>query len=357
MSRRSFALLLLASLLYASPALSAFVLDPNTGTYISGNADGGADTGNVRPPITREEKAAEFTRLSDLQEALSKYDRYFRYYRYINVGVGAKSSSVDQGGTSGSDSGFVATAGFDYDGLTWPTPWIIELRGNVGFSPAAGETAIMWYMGGPIWKGWFDKSKSVPNPLIRDLASGMEWSKAVLKNGDKIPAWTDQYYPIKIEIGAGLQGVSFEQDGGSITSGTNKFQGKTTGMIAGLSFAGRIGYFGENDMVRLTGYYLSSSTAETGAEFADPFFGGTMNLDTTVKGRMLEGKFDWYHRSDERIGRGKWWSGCGLSLIGRRIHLEQGQVANFLGAGNVTTIFPEQDVTQVELLVTVGFLR
>jgi len=344
-----------------STTQAAFILDPNTGTYIAGGADGSGNAGNTRPPITSEEKAAEAAKMADLREALSRYDRYFRYYRYVNVGAGAKSSSVDQGGTSGSETGYVFTVGFDYDGLTWPTPWIIELRGNAGFSPTAGETAIMWYMGAPIWKGWFDKSKNVPNPLIKDLADGMEWGKAVLKNGDKIPAWADQYYPIKIEIGAGLQGVSFEQDGGSITSGTNKFQGKTTGMIAGLSFAGRIGYFGENDMIRLTAYYLANSNAETGAEVSDPFFGGTMNIDTTVKGKMLEGKLDWYHRSDERIGKGSWVSGYGLSLIGRKIHLDQGQFTNAVFQGgtiqNVTTVFPEQDVTQIELLVTIGFLR
>src|SRR5512139_3158746 len=292
MSRRTAALLLMASLLYASPALSAFVLDPNTGTYIAGGADGSGNAGNTRPPITPEEKAAEAAKLADLREALSKYDRYFRYYRYINVGAGVKSSSIDQGGTSGSETGYVATVGFDYDGLTWPTPWIIELRGNAGFSPLAGETTIMWYVGAPIWKGWFDKSKNVPNPLKKDLDAGMTLGKAILKNGDKIPEWADQYYPVKIEIGVGRQGVSFEQDGGSITSGGSKFRSKTTGMIAGLSFAGRIGYFGPADMVRLTAYYLSNSSAETGAEVSDPFFGGTMNIDATVKGQMLEGNLD-----------------------------------------------------------------
>jgi hypothetical protein len=135
--------------------------------------------------------------------------------------------------------------------------------------------------------------------------------------------------------------VSFEQNGGSITSGTNKFRSKTTGMIAGLSFAGRIGYFGPSDRVRLTGYYLASSTAETGAEFTDTItgLGGTMNLDATVKGRMLEGILDWYLRSDERIWRGSWLSGYGLSLIGRRIHLDQCQFTNtlFQGGGRSRT--------------------
>src|SRR5512139_2683386 len=175
MTSRVISLLLL---LFSSQCYAAFVLDPNTGTYIAGGSDGSGNVGNTRPPITPEEKAAEAAKLADLREALSKYDRYFRNYRYINFGAGVKSSSVDQGGTSGSETGYVATVGFDYDGLTWPTPWIIELRGNAGFSPMAGETAIMWYIGSPIWKGWFDKSKNIPNPLKEDLNAGMTLGRA-----------------------------------------------------------------------------------------------------------------------------------------------------------------------------------
>jgi hypothetical protein len=43
-------------------------------------------------------------------------------------------------------------------------------------------------------------------------------------------------------------------------------------------------------------------------------------------------------------------------LIGRQIHLDQGQTSQWRGTGITTTIFPEQIVTQVELLATVGFM-
>ncbi len=351
-------LLVILFMAMSSPSAAAFILDPNTGTYIAG---GGMDAPSVRPPITEDEKKADSAKRAELREALSQYGKYFRYYRYLYAGAGAKRSSVDQGGTSGSDTGYVLTLGMDYDGLTWTTPWIIELRGNFGFSPTAGETAIMWYLGAPIWKGWFDKSKNIRNPMRDDVDAGMTLGKAILKNGDRIPEWADQYVPIKLEVGVGYQGISFEQTGGSVVDGGVSAPNRTTGMIAGLSFAGRIGYFGPSDMIRLTGYYLASSHAETGGEFPDTLtgLGGTMNLDATVKGTLIEGKLDWYHRSDERIGAGNLLSGYGLSLIGRRIHLDEGRIDTFRGptAGNVTTVFPEQDVTQVELLFTVGFLR
>jgi len=110
-------------------------------------------------------------------------------------------------------------------------------------------------------------------------------------------------------------------------------------------------------MVRLTAYYLKNNDAKTGGKFPSWFLGGDMEMDATTKGRMLEAKADWYHRMDERVRSGNWITGFGLSLIGRQIHLDGGQTAQWRGSGVVTTIFPSQDVTQIELLATVGSMR
>lgn len=45
-----------------------------------------------------------------------------------------------------------------------------------------------------------------------------------------------------------------------------------------------------------------------------------MEMDATTKWKMLEGELDWYNRLDERVQKGSWISGYGLSLIGRKIH-------------------------------------
>jgi len=348
-------LLAILLLLLAAPATAGFILDPNSGSYSSSDVP-------PRPmPTSLEEKRAAAKEGSDLREALADYGKYFRFYRYAFIGVGAKQGTVDHGGVSRSEgTGVAGTVGFDLDGLDWSTPYILEARGNFGFSPPAGETAIFWYLGGPVSRALWDKKQNIPNPLNDDLRAGVPFGTAVLRNGSAIPDWAEQFIPVKLELGVGYQGVSFEQKGGTVVDNGAKTKSTTTGMIAGLAFAARLGYFGEQDMVRLTGYYLRSSDAKTGGKFADGFFGGEMEMDSTTKGRMLEGKLDWYHRQDERVRRGSWLSGYGLSLIGRRIHLDEGQTQQVRSFGNptaVTTVFPAQNVTQVELLATIGFLR
>jgi len=342
-------------ILGAAPAVAGFILDPNSGSYSSSDV-------TPRPmPTSLAEKQDAAKAATDLREALADYGRYFRFYRYAFVGVGAKQGTVDQGGVSGSEgTGGTGTIGFDLDGLDWSTPYILEARGNFGFSPPAGETAIFLYLGGPISKSLWDKRYNFPNPLNEDLKAGLPFAKAVQRSAGAIEEWSTQFLPVKLELGVGYQGVSFEQKGGTVIDNGVKAKSTTTGMIAGLAFAARLGYFGEQDMVRLTGYYLRSSDAKTGGKFADGFFGGEMEMDSTTKGRMLEGKLDWYHRQDERVRRGSWLSGYGLSLIGRRIHLDEGQTQQVRSFGNptaVTTVFPAQNVTQVELLATIGFLR
>ena len=350
---------LLTTRVVPSPAAGAgFVMDPNTGTFLS------TQSTPTTPPKNASEVAVRKQGEKDRLTVMTEYGKYFRYYRYIFVGAGGQNNSVSQGGTSGSGSVPAVTVGMDLDGLTWPTPYILELRGNFGFSPSSGETAIFTYVGIPIWKGWFDKSQNYKMSTVeRDVENGVPWGTAVLKNKDRIPQWAGQYYPVKLELGIGYMGTSFEQDGGTVIDGGAPTRTKTTGMIAGLAYAARIGYFGEYDMVRMTGYYLPSKNAKNGGKFPDPFLGsisGTdMDLDAEVKGNMLEGKLDWYHRTDERIKKGSIISGYGVSLIGRKIHLEEGQITtarNFTGTP-VLTIFPAQDVTQVELLVTVGWMR
>ena len=339
-----------------APAEAGFILDPNSGSYSS------SDTPSRPVPTSLAEKLAAATSLSDLNTALADYNKYYRFYRYAFVGVGGKQGSVEQGGVTGSwGTGFAGTVGFDFDGLQWTTPHLLELRGNFGFSPPVGETAIFWYLSGPVSRALWNKEYDIPNPINGDLRAGVPFGKAVQRNGAAIPDWAEQFIPIKLELGVGYQGISFEQDGGTIVDGGAKVKNRTTGMVAGLAYAVRVGYFGEQNMVRLTGYYLKSNSAKTGGVFQDALsgFGGTMEMDATTKGKMIEGKLDWYHRLDERVRTGSWISGYGLSLIGRQIHLDQGQttqVRSFTGS-SVTTIFPEQDIRQVELLATVGFMR
>ena len=345
--------------LCAGPVSGAFILDPNTGSYSS------SDTAPRPRPESLAEKQSAAKSLADLNTALADYNKYYRYYRYAYIGVGGKQGSVDQGGVSGSgNTGLTGTAGLDFDGLHWSTPHILEVRGGFGFSPPTGETAIFWYLGGPISKALWNKDYDIPNPINGDLNAGVPFGKAVLKNGEAIPDWATQYLPVKLELGIGYQGISFEQAGGTITDnvvgGTGtKVRSTTTGMIAGLAYAARIGYFGERDMVRLTAYYLASNQAKTGGKFPGWFLGNDdVDVDTTVKGRMIEGKLDWYHWLDERVRAGNWITGFGLSLIGRRIHLNEGKTDRMASPGiTVNTVFPAQDVTQAELLVTVGYMR
>lgn|GEM_PF-1749582 len=341
----------------AIPANAGFILDPNSGSYSSSDVP-------PRPmPTSLEEKRAAAKEGADLRNALADYGRYFRYYRYAFIGAGAKQGTVDQGGVSGSEgTGVTGTIGFDLDGLDWSTPYILEARGNFGFSPPAGETAIFWYLGGPISRSLWDKKQIFPNPLNDDLKAGLPFAAAVQRNSGAIPEWAEQFLPVKFELGIGYQGISFEQAGGTIIDNAvggagTKTNSTTTGMIAGLAYAARLGYFAENDMLRLTVYYLSSNQAKTGGKFQSWFLGGDMEMDAAVKGNMIEGKLDWYHRQDERVRQGAWISGYGLSLIGRKIHLDAGQTSQWRGSGVATTIFPEQDVRQVELLATIGFMR
>lgn len=336
----------------AIPANAGFILDPNTGSYSSSDV-------SPRPrPESLAEKQAAAKSLATLNASLADYNKYYRFYRYAFIGVGAKQGSVDQGGVTGpGDTGVTGTAGIDFDGLHWATPYILELRGNFGFSPPTGETAIFWYLGGPISKALWNKDYDIPNPINGDLRAGVPFGKAVLKNGEAIPDWATQYVPVKLELGIGYMGVNFEQAGGTVIDNGAKVRSITTGMIAGIAYAARLAYFGENDMVRLTAYYLKNNDAKTGGKFPSWFLGGDMEMDATTKGRMLEAKADWYHRMDERVRSGNWITGFGLSLIGRQIHLDGGQTAQWRGSGVVTTIFPSQDVTQIELLATVGSMR
>ncbi|MCL4498794.1 MAG: hypothetical protein M1335_00920 [Chloroflexi bacterium] len=344
--------LLMLLFISAAPCFAGFILDPNTGSYSS------SDTPPRPVPTSLAEKQDAAKSATELREALADYGKYFRYYRYAFIGVGGKQGSVDQGGVSGSEgTGVVGTAGFDVDGLDWSTPFILEARGNFGFSPPTGETALFWYLGGPISKSLWDKRYNFPNPLNDDLRAGVPFGTAVQRNGGAIPEWSEQFLPVKLEIGIGYQGVSFEQAGGTVVDGGSKVRSTTTGMIAGLAFAGRLGYFGENDMVRLTCYYLANSQAKTGGKFQSWFLGGDMEMDATTKGRMIEGKLDWYHRMDSRVRQVSWITGFGLSLIGRKIHLDEGRTDQWRGTGVITTVFPAQDVTQAELLVTVGYMR
>ena len=351
--------LLLSSLLCLCPfpATAGFILDPRSGSYSS------SDVAPRPMPTSLAEKKEAAKEGADLREALSEYGRHFRFYRYAFIGAGAKQGSVEQGGVSGSGStGIDGTVGFDFDGLHWMTPYILEARGSFGFSPPTGETALFWYLGGPISRALWDKEFDIKNPINDDLKAGIPFGTAVLRNGGAIPEWAAQFLPVKFELGVGYQGISFEQVGGTIIDNAVggvgiKTKSTTTGMIAGLAYAARVGYFAENDMLRLTVYYLSSSQAKTGAKFQSWFLGGDMEMDATVRGKMLEGKIDFYHRMDERVRAGNWISGYGLSLIGRQIHLDAGQTSQWRGSGVSTTNFPEQDVRQVELLATVGFMR
>ena len=356
MTRMAGLLLTILLSLSASTVVAGFIMDPNTGSYSSSDV-------SPRPvPTSLAEKQAAAKSLATLNTALAVYNKYYRFYRYAFVGAGAKQGSVDQGGVTGSGGiGVTGTVGFDFDGLQWTTPHLLELRGNFGFSPPAGETAIFWFLGGPVSRALWCKEYDIPNPINADLRAGVPFGTAVQRNGAAIPDWAEQFIPVKLELGVGYQGISFEQDGGTIVDGGAKVKNRTTGMVAGLAYAVRVGYFGEQNMVRLTGYYLKSNSAKTGGVFQDALsgFGGTMEMDATTKGKMIEGKLDWYHRLDERVRTGSWISGYGLSLIGRQIHLDQGQttqVRSFTGS-SVTTIFPEQDIRQVELLATVGFMR
>jgi hypothetical protein len=355
---RTTALLLSAFLcLCPFPGAAGFILDPNTGSYSS------SDTSPRPRPESLAEKQSAAKSLTTLNASLADYNKYYRFYRYAYVGVGAKKGSVDQGGITGSGStGITGTAGIDFDGLQWTTPHILELRGNFGFSPPTGETAIFWYLGGPVSRALWNKDYDIPNPINHDLRAGVPFGTAVQRNGGAIEDWATQYLPVKLELGIGYQGISFEQAGGTsvdnVVGGTGtKVRSTTTGMIAGVAYAARLGYFGEHDMVRLTGYYLKSNSAKTGGKFPSWFLGGEMEMDSTTKGRMIEGKLDWYHRLDERVRAGNWITGFGLSLIGRKIHLDEGKTDQWRGAGNVTTVFPAQDVTQIELLATIGYLR
>lgn len=352
MTRMAGLLLTILLSLSASTTAAGFIMDPNTGSYSS------SDTPPRPRPESLAEKKAVAKSLADLNTALADYNKYYRFYRYAFVGVGGKQGSVDQGGVTGSGStGITGTMGLDFDGLHWSTPHILEVRGVFGFSPPTGETAIFWYLGGPVSRALWNKDYDIPNPINGDLTSGVPFGKAVLKNGEAIPDWATQYVPVKFELGIGYQGISFEQAGGTIVDNGAKTKSTTTGMIAGLAYAARLGYFGENDMVRLTCYYLKSNNAKTGGKFPSWFLGGDMEMDTTVRGKMLEGKLDWYHRLDERVRKGSWISGYGLSLIGRQIHLDEGRTSQWRGSGVVNTVFPEQDVRQIELLATVGFMR
>lgn len=335
------------------PANAGFILDPNSGSYSSSDV-------SPRPmPQSIAEKQAAAKEGADLREALADYGKYFRFNRYVFIGVGSKQGTVEQGGNTGSQgSGLAGTMGFDLDGLQWLTPFILEARGNFGFSPPTGETALFWYLGGPVSRALWDKEFDIKNPVNHDLNAGIPFGSAVLRNGSAIPEWAEQFIPIKVELGVGYQGVSFEQAGGTVVDGGTKVRSTTTGMIAGLAWAARVGYFGERDMLRLTGYYLTSSQARTGGKFAGSFLGnGDVDMDAIVKGQMIEGKLDWYHRLDEQVRTGSWISGYGLSFIGRKIHLNQGQTSQWRGSGVITTVFPEQDVRQVELLGTIGFMR
>lgn len=340
------------SCLVVSSASAGFIMDPNYGSYSS------SDTPPRPLPESLEEKRAADKEGSDLREALADYGRFFRFNRYVFIGVGGKQGTVEQGGNTGSQgSGFAGTVGFDLDGLQWLTPFILEARGNFGFGPPTGETALFWYLGGPVSRALWDKEFDIKNPLNDDLKAGIPFGTSVLRNGGAIPEWAAQFLPVKFELGVGYQGVSFEQVGGTVVDGGTKVRSTTTGMIAGLAFAARVGYFGERDMLRLTGYYLKSSQSKTGGKFVDGFFGGEMEMSTTVKGRMLEGKLDFYHRMDERVRQGSWITGYGLSLIGRQIHLDEGQTIQWRGSGNVTSVFPAQDATQIEILATIGYMR
>lgn len=340
---------------FAGFATAGFILDPNSGSYSS------SDTAPRPRPESLAEKQSAAKSLATLNSALADYNRYYRYYRYAFIGVGGKQGSVDQGGVTGSGgTAGAGTMGLDFDGLHWSTPHILEVRGVFGFSPPTGETAIFWYLGGPISRALWNKDYDVKNPINHDLRAGEPFGTAVQRNGGAIEDWATQYLPVKLELGVGYQGVSFEQKGGTITdNGVTGIRSTTTGMLAGLAYAARIGYFGENDMVRLTAYYLASNQAKTGGKFDSWFLGGEdVDVDTTVKGRMLEGKADWYHRFDERVRAGKWITGFGLSLIGRRIHLNEGKADRMASPGiTVNTVFPAQDVTQVELLATLGYMR
>ncbi|MCL5884478.1 MAG: hypothetical protein M1377_03905 [Deltaproteobacteria bacterium] len=344
--------LLMLIFVSAAPCWAGFILDPNTGSYSS------SDTTPRPRPESLSEKQSAAKSLATLNSSLADYNKYYRYYRYAYVGVGAKQGSVDRGGVSGSGgTGVTGTIGFDFDGLQWLTPFILEARGNFGFSPPTGETAIFWYLGGPVSRALWNKDYDIPNPINDDLRAGVPFGTAVQRNGGAIEDWATQYLPVKLELGIGYQGISFEQAGGTVVDNGAKTKSTTTGMLAGLAYAARLGYFGKNDMVRLTAYYLVSNQAKTGGKFPSWFLGGDMEMDATVRGKMLEGKLDWYHRLDERVRSGNWITGFGLSLIGRRIHLDEGKTDQWRGAGVVTTVFPAQDVTQAELLVTVGYMR
>jgi len=332
------------------------IVNPNTGTY----------AGMVPPTPAPRNEAERLAREKGKQDArivLSDYSHVLRLYRYVYIGGGVHggnltqvvSTPLDQAPDISQRTSGSATVGLDFDGLTQNTPFILEARGNFGFSPNYGETAIFTYLGIPIVKNWFRLKRG----YSIDGGDDKHWATAFLENTKAYEEWGNQFLPVKIELGIGYMGISIDQEDGTVIDGGTNARTDVSASIGGLAYAGRIGYYGKQNMLRLTVYYLADDDAETGGKFQDPFFGGSMDMEDRVSGRMVEAKLDWYHRINDRVRAGKIFSGYGLSLIGRKIHMATGEVttARSWTGTQVTTVFPEQEIYQVELLVTIGYMR
>jgi len=311
-----------------------------------------------------------FANERDELEAFLVINKYRRPYRYMYIGGGGiKSDSFTQGtaDTERQTSG-AATVGIDLSGKILPLS--LELRGNFAFSPSSGETAMFTYINIPYQ--WFWRKRLSPEisqaaaKMEKDLNEGRPWGTVMLENQELVKELCGYVPPLRFEFGIGYMGINYALDDGNVIDYGRNMRQKTTGMVAGLAYAGRVMWFGENNLLRFTGYYLDSKRAENGGEFEDKllFPGSKMEMYGQTRGRIIEGKLDWYYRSDKQISKGgipALLSGWGLSLIGRKITIREGRTSNMRTMPlffpvMVETIFPEQKVYQIELLATVGFM-
>ena len=315
-----------------------------------------------QPPATGLRVKKEVNEEADAL-AMLRINKHRRPYRYMFIGGGLKGDSFTQG-VAESERQMVGTAtiGMDLSGKIYPLA--LELRGNFGFSPFSGETAMFTYISIPVQlpgRKIDPSDEPALSKMHEDLESGRSWGEVMLENEDLVRQLCELYSPLKVELGIGYMGINYELRNGNVIDDGRSVRQLTTGMIAGLAYAARISWYGEKNLFRLSGYYLSNKNAENGGKFDDQFFGGTMEMVGKARGTMIEGKLDWYHRLDERMNKGNLLTGYGLSLIGRKITIRESSVTTMrtmpmLFPTFVETIFPEQKVYQVELLATIGFM-
>lgn len=302
-----------------------------SGSYIDPKITFGDDSKRVETKAWEKKTPAQI----GSERRSSYYKDSHQTFGFLYAGIGGANSSITQAGNGSSSSGLALNIGIERDGQRAVLPLEANFHGTLNSGLKSNDTSLMVFLATPA------------------------------------------YNNVKAAIGIGYGGFGFEQPGGTQyffrTGNTSNipdsiFHARSEGTIGGMRAAVRVGYYGPENMLRLTYYMLSVSDAKNGTTdlLDDPIgasLGGTNpKFESYVKGvngRMKEARLDFYHKLLGEYLAGKYLTGVGVTAIYRDSKIDGGSVDVFDFSSFTTTgkiVFPELTSRQFEVHMKVGYM-